>query len=531
MKWYRLFMALSVVFFLMFGLAYAGTDDMAKKANKIVRDAERNMFNGKNYEADGMLREAAALIDQVKAADPENKRIVSVERKYKQVRKNLDRKLKPAAAVSSGSGVTLPQKTETKAIPAVSGQFATPATPVVSAKSVPSASKLPGGVSKRLRDIDRELERAEQYLSKDVKQTQYILRQANSLFEEIDQRYGGQFDPSHPDYAGARERYDMMTTEAAGQEAAAETAKAQAQAAGAAREEQSQKWIDRFQAYLSYPGIEGHNPEMLVFVPGTSEPEKFDEAYARYEAFKAFYAEYKNTAFPAGRTDKLIDLADRQAPARIKDFEEGFASRVESVAGYAEKQIDDAMAYLEKDNGWKSDKTERPNLLDHKRMTTIQDAVENVKSGLTADDPDRKRVQEKFDALTARDKANREIRKQRTVMKPDRYAGKDINALKSKAASLVKNNAKEGGQPLRTTIISENWNEQTVEEWTDTSKTTWRRRITRSITAQVAARTIDGIRRITVALAKDKQSDGSWGPLYGNLHQYSEPMLEANVHK
>ncbi len=532
MKLYRLFVAISAVFFIMSGPAYAGVDDMAKQANKIVRDAERNMFNGKNEEADGLLKEAATLIDQVKEADPENKSIMSVERKHDQVRKNLDKKLKPAAVVSSGGGVNLPQKPETKTAPAVSSKSATtPVVPAVSAKPSDGAVKLPGGVSKRLRDIGAELNKAERYLPGNVKQAQYILGQANSLFEEIDQQYGGQFDPSHPDYASARERYDRMTAEAAGQEAAEEEAKAEAQAAGDAREEQSREWISRFQAYLSSPGIEGHNPDLLVFVPGTSEPEKFGEAYARYEAFKAFYEEYKNTDFPAGRTDKLIDLADKKAPAHVRYFEEGFADRVESVTGYAEKEIDNAMAYLEGDNGWKSDNTVKPYLLDHKRMNAIQGAVENLNAALPADDPARKRVQGKFDALVVKDKANREIRKQRTFMKQDRYKGKDIKALKNKAESLVKNDVKEGGTPLRTTIISENWDEQAVEEWTDTSKTTWRRRITRSITAQVAARTSDGVRCITVAMSKDKQSDGSWGPLYGNLHQYSEPMLEANVHK
>ncbi|HIJ21057.1 MAG TPA: hypothetical protein HPP58_08420, partial [Deltaproteobacteria bacterium] len=146
-------------------------------------------------------------------------------------------------------------------------------------------------------------------------------------------------------------------------------------------------------------------------------------------------------------------------------------------------------------------------------------------------DPKRKEIQAKFDALVAKDKENRQIRKERTFMTPDRYTGGDMGELKKKAESLVKNDKKEGGEPLRCTIISENWQEQTVEEWTDTTKTTWRRRTTRSITAQVAAKTADGVRLITVALAKDKQSDGSWSALYGNLHQYSDPMLESNVNK
>ncbi len=52
-----------------------------------------------------------------------------------------------------------------------------------------------------------------------------------------------------------------------------------------------------------------------------------------------------------------------------------------------------------------------------------------------------------------------------------------------------------------------------------------------NVTAQVAARASDGVRLITVALAQDELGNGGWGPLYGNLHQYSDPMLEENVNK
>jgi len=268
-----------------------------------------------------------------------------------------------------------------------------------------------------------------------------------------------------------------------------------------------------------------------VFVPGTSETDKFADAQKRYEVFKSFYEKYKQTTFPNGKTWELEDLADNQAPRRLKDFKEGFASRVESVSGDAETEIDKALRQLEKDNGWRSDQTIKPNIVDPKRMTSIREATRKVMAALGNADPRRSEIQTKFDALVAKDKQNRQIRKERTFMTPDGYTGGDINELKKKAESLVKKDKKEGGVPLRCTIISENWQELTKEEWTDTSKTKWRIRITRSVTAQVAAETPSGVRLITVAIAKDKQSDGSWTALYGNLHQYADPMLESNVNK
>ncbi len=326
-------------------------------------------------------------------------------------------------------------------------------------------------------------------------------------------------------------RFDELAGKTADQGAAEARTKANAETAATTTEKQSAEWVAKFRAYLSYPGQEGHNPQMLVFIPGTSEPEKFADAQRRYEAFKTFYAEYLNTEFPYGKNWQLESLGDNEAPTRLQDFEQGFASRVGSVAGHAEGQIDSAMAQLEKDNGWRTDKSIKPNLVDHKWMATITESTQKVISALGSDDPAAMEVQAKFDALMAKEKENRQIRKERTFMTPDRYPGDDIDALKVKAISLVKNNQAEGGEPLRCTVISENWREESIREWTDTSNTTWRHRVTRHLTAQVAAKTSDGVRLITVALAKNKQSDGSWGPLYGNLHQYSDPMLESNVFK
>ena len=524
-KWGRTVVAVLVaVSFFAAEQAFAGADDLAKQADKIIRNAEKMMYSGKNAEADALLNEAASLIQQGKAEDPSNKKILQTEKKFTRIRASVDKKLGKTESSASSSEQKLPPEPQSKAMTSKSAE------PGASAKAS-SGNKLPSGVKKRLKDIDRLLDQAERYTSKDAKNAKYKLQQAGELFEEIEKNYSGQFDPANPDFASTKNRFNELSAKAEEQGAAESKAEADAEAAKAAREQQSAEWVTKFRAYLSYTGQEGCDPAKTVFVPGTSEPEKFADARKRYEAFKAFYAEYKKTEFPNGKTFQLEDLADKEAPLRLKAFETEFASRVASLTGEAEKEIDAAMAQLEKDNGWKSDKAIKPNLVDHKWMASIRETTEKVAAALPESDPKRKEIEAKFDALVTKDKENREIRKERTFMTPDRYAGGDIGALKKKAEDLVKNNKKEGGDPLRCTIISENWQEQTVEEWTDTTKTTWRRRTTRGITAQVAAKTADGVRLITVALAQNKQSDGNWGPLYGNLHQYSDTMLESNVNK
>jgi len=499
---------------------------LAKQADKIVRNAERNMFNGKNEKADELLNEAATLLEKAKAEDPESKRVKQTETKYDRVRKQVDRKLAGAKKKSSSEIRGLANKPEVKPLSSSLSQDSD------SAGKQSQESKLPGGVSKRLKDINGHLDNAERYASRDAKKSKYKLQQASALFDESDRMYRDQFDPSHSEYVVVKNRFNDLEGKADAQGAQEARAKADAAKSQEAMEKQSAEWIAKFQEYLSFAGQEGHNPETYVFVPGTSEPEKFSEAQRRYEEFKAFYAEYKESEFPHGKTWLLEDLADNQAPLRLKNFEEGMTSRTASLSGDVEKEIDSAMAQLNKDNGWKSDKKIKPNLVDVNWMSRIRSAYERMITALGAESPQPKAVQIKYDALVAKDKEHREIRKERTFMTPDQFTGDGLSDLKEKAKSLVKNDNKgEGGEPLRCTIISPSWKEKTVEEWTDTTKTTWRIRTTRSVTAQVAAKRADGVRLITVALAQDKTSNGQWGPLYGNLHQYSDPMLEANVYK
>ena len=57
-----------------------------------------------------------------------------------------------------------------------------------------------------------------------------------------------------------------------------------------------------------------------------------------------------------------------------------------------------------------------------------------------------------------------------------------------------------------------------------------RRRVTRSVSAQVAAKQGGVVQLYTVHVAKDKKSDGSWGALHGHI-MFTDPMLEQHVGK
>ena len=162
-KWGRTVVAVLVaVSFFAAGQAFAGADDLAKQADKIIRNAEKMMYSGKNAEADALLNEAAALIQQGKAEDPSNKKILQTEKKFTRIRTSVDKKLGKTESSASSSEQKLPPKPQSKAMTSKSAE------PGASAKAS-SGNKLPSGVKKRLKDIDRLLDQAERYTSKDAK--------------------------------------------------------------------------------------------------------------------------------------------------------------------------------------------------------------------------------------------------------------------------------------------------------------------------------------------------------------------------
>jgi len=115
-------------------------------------------------------------------------------------------------------------------------------------------------------------------------------------------------------------------------------------------------------------------------------------------------------------------------------------------------------------------------------------------------------------------------------MLPNRFEGDDADALRQKAEEIVKAKSA-NGKVLRVTLPAEGWHEESVIEWTDTSRTELRHRVTRYMTAQAAAKAPDGkVYLHGVHLANDRQSDGAWGSLHGHI-MWSDWMAEQNVNK
>ena len=112
-------------------------------------------------------------------------------------------------------------------------------------------------------------------------------------------------------------------------------------------------------------------------------------------------------------------------------------------------------------------------------------------------------------------------------MTPDKFDGAELDDIKERAQQALKEKHP-GTKILRTTVISEDWKEERVLEHTDTTKTAIRYRVTRSVSAQIAAKDDGKVSLYTMYVGKDQNSDGSWGPLKSHV-MFEDPMLEENV--
>jgi len=83
---------------------------LVKKSNNLLRQAEKNMYAGKNEKAAQQVSEAKAMIEMVKAEDPKNSNLRSLEKKYVRIEKKL--KAKMPKATSKKAQAVQPAKTK-----------------------------------------------------------------------------------------------------------------------------------------------------------------------------------------------------------------------------------------------------------------------------------------------------------------------------------------------------------------------------------------------------------------------------------
>ena len=282
-------------------------------------------------------------------------------------------------------------------------------------------------------------------------------------------------------------------------------------------------WVEKLRQYADV----GAGSKKYLVVGVTVSEDQIKEREALFQEAKGVWTEYQKIEFPLGKTPRLLGH-EKEMQDKLSRMPEELRKSRALVAGDLEGEFDRILAYLDKDNGWKSDKSKKPNLAMERDIKPLDQALQRFAGTVDSDDSKLVTLREKLSVIKETDKKNRAVRAERTFMEPDRYQGKEASDLKAKIIDIV---IKKSSNVLRVTLGAVDWKEERVLEWTDTTKSVVRYRITRSMAAQAAAKSKDGkVYLHGVHLAKDRQSDGTFGALYGHI-MWSDWMVEKNINQ
>lgn len=488
-------------------------DTLARQASNALSASQRAMLNRKLDEAQAELAKAAELIGQIKAADAEFRQLSSLESKYERQKADLEKRLPKEETSTSPASATQPAASESQ------------------------TAKLPGNVTHYLEQVDRTIARQERTFERELvgSPDSYIgnlesaLKEVNEAMDRIFDAYGDKFDHEHPEVKARQAKIAEFQTRI--EEFKANVAAQQAQAADAEAQQkaQSEEWLQKIKPYITGVGQSGHDETMYLIGSGT---DNVDELVARkkiYGEAKALFDEYRQVEFPSGKTIDL-ELAEEKLAYALTGFEEGYQETLDRFATKAGEQLDYTEQWLtDQEAKTQSAGEETPLLLPQHLVQGIQKAIFALDAATAGEDSRIQAFNERLAAVEQRGEKLRRLNIERTVMFPDAFGGQEIEDLKTKAAEFLHKEYPDA-QVLRTTIISEDWTENRQWEYTDTTKSAVRYRITRSVTAQIAGKRGGEVFLYTLDISKDQQSDGSWGALYGHV-MFIDPMLEENVNK
>lgn len=220
------------------GICGAGAADWTG-ADRLAREAQSKVFAGKADEADGLLRQAEALLDAARAEPgADAAKLKSLETRLGRLRKDVDRKL---AGPVSASGA--------------------PATAASQGSGAAPAAAMPSQVVGKLQSLDRTVTLGEGAL-RDGRAggVQRALDDARVAIERWEKQYTGAYADGDRILAALKVRVAALESGLAGLEQGWAQAAAERARASAESDALSVAWRERFAPYLKSPYEQGHDP-------------------------------------------------------------------------------------------------------------------------------------------------------------------------------------------------------------------------------------------------------------------------------
>lgn len=490
------------------------------EAGKALGQARRDFQSGKAEQASAQLSavEAAILEAQQGGADVQAK-AKTLEGQAKQLRSQIDRKL----GVGTGTSPTSPV-----------------------APSAPAATALPHGAATRIREARQQAESAREGIGKAtelaskvadpaderlfrsaLRNVQGMLGSSRATLADLEKRYPNQYPVDHPDLVFSRATLTELDAQVAALQAKADGITAGAAAAAGQAEQASAEWIAKLAPYTIGSGQPGYDPERAFVGSYTAETDEMTRRSRIYVRVKADYDAYCKSAAAKAPNEEL--------QRTVRDIEHNLKTFVESTEQGAKNRLEEANATLDRAIARMHEQTSKIGT-GTLPLPTTQSEFESARRNLdlaahilAKDDPALREAEAKYVALREGDAKLRQARVAETRMIGDRFKGADATQLKQQAERVALAEHPEG-RVLRTTLSSEDWREESVVEWTDTTRSALQHRVTRTITSQVATKLGNDCRILTVFLSKNRNSDGTWTALAGHVVS-EDPILEANVAK
>ncbi|MEW6535107.1 MAG: hypothetical protein AB1454_05750 [Candidatus Auribacterota bacterium] len=475
---------------------------IVKDINKGLRDVQSTMFKGDYEQASAQLEQVRVQLDQLKSVDPENNQLNMLENKYEKSLADIERRMGKKSG--QAPAVTAPAQAQAKGS---------------------SDDKIPASAKRYLTQIDTAIKKAQRVLDSTgpstadyrVKQARYEMQSADTAWADLGNKYPAA--AGHPDAVETKKRMDDMYAGIDAFASGAEQAAQEGAQADAARDAESNAWIEKFNVYLQ-------SGSDKYFISGyTEEAEDMNRRMELYAELSSLFNEYQGASFTEGKSEEL-ERMEKDIAYQLDTFKNELVSAAERYVTETSTDLDRAFEFFQK-NDERVQSGDRPLMLDEMVINSITRKIDWVNSLLPGDTRIAE-LESRFDELKQQQSVWREKMIESTVMRPDAFSGNDAGVIKEKANSVVK--AKfPSATILRTNIVSSDWKEERVIEFTDTTRTALQHRVTRSVSVEVAAKTEDTF-LYTVYVGKDLRSDGSWSALQGHI-MFTDRMLEENVNK
>ncbi len=522
-KCFKKFSLFLIIIFSLSLIFTAGTisaetpDELSKNASKELREAEKCMFSGKNDDAMKCIGKAEEIIKSLKSADPNHKDLPSLEKKSEKIKGDIERKTTKKSSLGK-IGDTIKSEVKTNV---------NEATEKVTGKS---ENKLPSQVTFRLKEIDRILGKSDRVMRDDYpggkdaqsKALDEIVKEANGKMDEIEKNYGDQISPDNKEIAETKAKIAAVEEKSKNLSQESGKEKAETEKKAGETKASSDEWIKKFKPYVEGMGSPEYNKEKYFIAGYTEEKEEMEKRLKLYAELKNLYEEYKKNE-PGSKTDELEQVI-KKVDYSIKSFEQEKDSMFKFNIKKIKQQI------TEKEDFIKAQETSaNPIPMDNYEIITLKKRIDNAALSAPKDDQEIVSINQSLDNII---KKNAEIKKKMIAsitIKPEKYKGSESAEIKSKAEAVVKEKIS-GINIVRNNIISSDWAEESVIEYTDTTRTALQHRVTRSITVQIAGKTSAGCFLYTLDISKDKRTDGSWDELKGHI-MFTDEMLEENIKK